>query len=49
MENIGYLFGVYTVIWVVVFGYVFYLSRRQRKLQRELDLLKESIDKQEMD
>ena len=40
MENSGYLLAAYSVIWAVVFGYVFVLSRRQRHLQRELDSLK---------
>ena len=46
MENIGYLFAAYTVIWAVVFGYVIYLYRKQRHLQREIKLLEESADKQ---
>jgi len=45
MENMGYLFGAYSVIWAVVFGYVFYLYLKQRKLQREIDWLKELIAK----
>lgn len=48
MENAAYLFAVYAIIWAVVFGYVFYLIRKQRKLQRDLDLFKEHIDKQRM-
>ena len=44
MENIGYLVAAYTIIWVVVFGYVFYLYRKQRELQRDINSLKESID-----
>jgi CcmD family protein len=45
MDNMVYLFVVYVIIWAVVFGYIFYLVRKQRKLRRDLDLLKESIDK----
>lgn len=43
----GYLFAAYTVIWVVIFGYVFVLYLRQRKLSREIESLEESIDKQQ--
>ena len=43
MENAGYLFAVYTIIWVVFFGYLLYLYRKQRKLQGEIDLLKKDI------
>ena len=45
MDNMGYLFAAYTIIWAAVFGYVLSLYQRQRKLQREIDLLKESRDK----
>ena len=49
MENIGYLFAAYTVIWVVVFGYVLMMQRKQRQLQREIKLLQESIDESKTD
>ena len=44
MENLGYLFAAYTVIWAVVFGYVLFMQRKQRKLQRQIDLLQKSLD-----
>lgn len=43
MENLGYLVAAYTVIWAVVFGYILYLQRKQRKLQRQLKLLEKSL------
>lgn len=43
MENLGYLFAAYTIVWAVIFGYIFSLSRRQRELRREVDLLKERV------
>ena len=49
MENLTFLFAAYTVIWAVVFGYAAYLHRKQRKLQRDIDLLQDTIDKEEMD
>jgi CcmD family protein len=45
----GYLFAAYAVIWAVVFGYVFVLYLRQRKLLRDIELLKENLDKQKWD
>jgi CcmD family protein len=45
MENLGYLFAAYTVIWVVVFGYVLFMQRKQRKLQQQIELLRESVGK----
>jgi len=47
MDNISYLFAAYTIIWAFVFGYVFYLHRKQRRLQREIDLLKKSRGEQD--
>ncbi|MDP2729453.1 MAG: CcmD family protein [Dehalococcoidales bacterium] len=43
MENGGYLFTAYAIVWAVVFGYVFVLLGRQRGLRREIDSLKEAL------
>ncbi|MBI5788238.1 MAG: CcmD family protein [Candidatus Schekmanbacteria bacterium] len=40
MENLNYLFAAYCVIWTVIFGYMFVLSRRLKSIQAELDALK---------
>ena len=45
MENAVFLFAAYTIVWGVVFGYVFYLHRKQRKLWRTMNVLKEYIEK----
>ena len=42
MENLGYLFAAFAIVWAVIFSYVFGLSRRLRQLRREIDVLKES-------
>jgi CcmD family protein len=44
MENLGYLFAAYTVIWAVVFGYVLFMQRKQRRLQRQIDMLRDSAE-----
>jgi len=44
VENLGYLLAAYTVIWAVVFGYVLAMQRKQRRLQRQIDLLQKSAD-----
>jgi CcmD family protein len=49
VENAGYLFAAYAIIWAVVFGYVLYMQRKQRKLQRQLDRLQKSAGKPEKD
>jgi len=36
-----YLFAAYTAVWVVLFGYVFSISRRQQKFQDEVARLLE--------
>jgi len=40
----GYLFAASTLIWAVVFGYVFVLYLRQRRLLRDIELLKENLN-----
>ena len=41
------LFVVFIVAWAVFFGYVFYTSRRQREMRRDLDALRRVLS--EMD
>lgn len=43
MENGGYLFAAFGIIWAGVFGYVVSLILKQRSMRRELDALKESL------
>jgi len=43
MENAVYIFAAFTVVWVVVFGYVLSLFNRQRKLRGEIDSLREAL------
>ena len=39
MDNLGYLFAAFAVIWAVVFGYILVLMNRQKKLKREIEKL----------
>ncbi|MFC1907482.1 CcmD family protein [Chloroflexota bacterium] len=43
MENAGYLFAAFTIIWASFFVYVFVLWQRQGQLRQEIDALKESL------
>jgi CcmD family protein len=43
MDNLGYLFAAFAVIWVVVFGYILVLVNRQKKLKREIEKLETDI------
>ncbi|HDL86014.1 MAG TPA: CcmD family protein [Candidatus Acetothermia bacterium] len=38
-----YLAAAYAVFWGVTFLYVFSIASRQRRLQREIDALKENL------
>ena len=49
MENLGYLLAAYTVIWAVVFGYLWFLQRQLRSLQRQLDRRQEAAGKPKSD
>ncbi len=40
MENFGYLFAAYSVIWVVLFIYIFALQRQVKNIQTELEAMK---------
>ena len=41
--NLPYLFAAYAVTWVGFFVYLYYLSQRQRSLQREVEALREAL------
>jgi len=43
MENAGYLFAAFAIIWAGVFGYVLSLFIKQRRLRQDLESLKETI------
>jgi CcmD family protein len=47
MENAGFLFAAYTIIWAAVFGYVFFLVRRQAGVRRQLESIKEDMKKKQ--
>ena len=44
MENSGYLFAAFGIIWAVVFAYILVLMNRQKRLKREIEKL-EAHDK----
>jgi CcmD family protein len=47
MENAGYLFAAYTIIWAVLFVFVLVLINRQAGLKREIDRLRQLIKDRE--
>lgn len=40
MDNWEYLVAAYSIIWIAIAGYVLSLSRRQKRLWREIESLK---------
>ena len=44
MENFGYLFAAYTIIFAVMFLYVMFIWRRQRRLEREVVALERRLE-----
>jgi len=40
----GYLFAAYTVIWVLLSGYIFSLHKKQKRLFKEIEQLKSRIE-----
>jgi CcmD family protein len=44
LDNSGYLFAVYSIVWVVLFLYVLYLMNGQRKLRKEIMALKKTLE-----
>jgi len=45
MANLGFLFAGFVVVWVLLAGYMFSLSVRQKKLSREVERLKQQQSK----
>jgi len=39
------LYVAYTIVWVGLFGYLVYLFIRQRRIDREIKILKEEVSK----
>ncbi len=45
--NLPYLFAVYIITWAAFFAYVFYVSRRQREMQGEIEALKRALEERD--
>jgi CcmD family protein len=44
IRNLSYLFYGYSVIWVILLGYLFMLTRREKSLRAEVEELKRLIE-----
>ena len=45
--NLPYLFAVFIITWAAFFGYVFYMSLRQRDMRSEIEALKRALAQRE--
>jgi len=43
-SNLPYLFAAFAVSWVVLFGYLFYVNRRQHEIRKEIARLQNILD-----
>ena len=47
MENQGFLFATFAVVWIGFYVYLLVLFRRQSRLRRDMDSLKKTLTKKE--
>ena len=43
-SNLPYLFAAFAISWVVLFGYLFYVNRRQHEMKKEIARLQKVLD-----
>ena len=48
-SNLPYLFAAFAVSWVVLFGYLFYVNRRQHEMRKEIARLQRVVDEDQSD
>jgi CcmD family protein len=46
LTNLGFLLAAFIIVWLVLFGYVWFVARRQVRLNREIALLRDELDRQ---
>lgn len=47
MANLNFLFAAYTAVWVLLFFYVLVLSRRNRALEKEIEELRDLLQRRQ--
>lgn len=40
-KNLNFLFAAYAVVWLLLLGYIVSVARRQKRLESELEMLKQ--------
>ena len=46
-SNLPYLLAAFAVTWVVLFGYLFYVNRRQHEMRKEIARLQNLLEQPE--
>ena len=46
IRNLSFLFYGYSVIWIIIVGYVFWLTRREKNLRDEIEELKREVNQE---
>jgi CcmD family protein len=49
VSTVGYLLAAYVFLWAMVFGYVFAIARKQRDLDRDIKILREALEREEIE
>ncbi|MDD2471591.1 MAG: CcmD family protein [Dehalococcoidales bacterium] len=44
MENAGYLLAAFILIWAALLAYTFIIARKQAKMRRDIELLREQLE-----
>lgn len=44
IRNLSYMFYGFAIIWAIIIGYLWTLSRQERDLRAEVEALKKSVD-----
>jgi CcmD family protein len=44
IRNLSYMFYGFAIVWVILIGYLWTLSRQERDLRVQVDELKKSVD-----
>ena len=45
-SNLPFLFAAFAVSWVVLFGYLFYVNRRQYEVRKEITRLQRMLEEE---
>jgi CcmD family protein len=44
IRNLSYLFYGYSVIWIIILGYIFTLTRREQSLRQQVQELTQAVE-----